>query len=305
MRPLQPQPGRFIAQVTGRQSPCRDHFELTLAIRDFPSATPGQFLQILCAPPNSQGSSCGSESDPSTATTRRPFSIAGMRQTGDTAQIKIVGRVIGKGTAWLDRCRVGDAIDLLGPLGRGFSIPDKKVDSLLVAGGVGVPPIHWLAGRLCDRNVPCTAIVGAMSGDLLPLEFTKEPANTGKTDILVDATSQTSVRALITTDDGSRGMKGRVTDGLLRSFEQHRDVRCLQVYACGPEAMLEAVAALCAERRVRCEVSLERMMACGIGACQSCVVDVNDPGSTSGRRYALCCKEGPVFDATHVRWSST
>jgi len=298
------QSGKFIARVIRRQAPCREHFELIFTVKGFPDATPGQFLQVLCAPPSGDVALCGVEPDSSAPLTRRPFSIAGLQRTGDTSQISIVGRVIGEGTAWLNRVGVGDSLDILGPLGRGFSLPAEGRRALLVAGGIGMPPIRWLAAYLSERNFPCTAIIGATSGDLLPLVFQNEPVNTGEAVVLVDAASRAGVRALITTDDGSRGMKGRVTDGMLRSFALQEDVRSLQVYACGPEPMLEAVASLCAEHSVRCEVSLERMMACGIGACQSCVVAVGDAACASGRRYALCCREGPVFDAKRVIWSS-
>lgn len=299
MKPPDSQPGKFIARIVRRESPCREHFELTLAVNGFPDAMPGQFLQVLCAAPSG-----GESPDASAPLTRRPFSIAGVQRTGDAAQVGIVGRVVGEGTAWLNRLEAGDSLDILGPLGQGFSPPAEGRRALLVAGGVGVPPIRRLAAYLCERDLSCTAIIGATRGDLLPLVFEKEPVDTGDAIVRVDATSPAGVRALITTDDGSRGLKGRVTDGMLRVFAGPTDVRSLQVYACGPEPMLEAVASLCAEHDVRCEVSLERMMACGVGVCQSCVVAVRDSARTSGRRYALCCTEGPVFDAKRVVWSS-
>ncbi len=293
------QPGKFIARVARRESPCRDHFELTFEVKGFPDAAPGQFLQVLCAAPGASDSP-----DAAAPLTRRPFSIAGLRRTGDTSHVSIIGRVVGAGTAWLSRLDVGDSLDILGPLGRGFSLPDEGRRALLVAGGVGVPPILWLAAYVSDRSIPCTAIIGATSGDLLPLTFEKEPVDTGDAVVRVDASSPMGVRTLTTTDDGSRGLKGRVTDGMLRMFAGQQAVQSLQVYACGPEPMLEAVALLCAEHDVCCEVSLERMMACGVGVCQSCAVAVRDSVHASGRRYALCCNEGPVFDARCVIWSS-
>ncbi|HUN82523.1 MAG TPA: dihydroorotate dehydrogenase electron transfer subunit, partial [Phycisphaerae bacterium] len=112
--------------------------------------------------------------------------------------------------------------------------------------------------------------------------------------------SMISCPVSVSTDDGSCGYPGRVTDALQRRIERANKQEPVRVLACGPEPMLHAVASLCASRGIECEVALERVMGCGMGTCQSCVVSLQ--GDALGRKYGLCCRDGPVFDATKVVW---
>jgi dihydroorotate dehydrogenase electron transfer subunit len=308
-------PGIFLTRVLRRRIPCPAHFELTLAMEDFPSALPGQFLEVLCRPPQAEHcygtEQCSPKAPPAASAIlnpqfsvmlRRPFSIAALRRSGHGCEIDLLGRVTGEGTAWLAARNPGDAVDVLGPLGHSFSMPPQGTRALLVAGGVGLPPIRWLGEELRKQNIACNAIFGAMTRDFLPVALLSEPPADGSSSLCVDEFARYGIKTVLTTDDGSCGMRGQVTDGLRRCCEEIGDLRCVHVYACGSVAMLQAVARFCAERGLPCEVAMERKMACGMGTCQSCVVPVADAAAESGWRYALCCTDGTVFNAADVLW---
>lgn len=294
-----PNRGIFLSRVLRRRTLCREHFELTLGLDHFPPAEPGQFLQVLCREPVAQRSTSAGG-----AMLRRPFSIAGMRRSSARVEIDILARVVGPGTAWLDGRREGDEVDVLGPLGNTFSAPRREQLALLVAGGVGLPPIRWWGENLRNDGVSCVSILGARTRDLLPVTLCAEPSQSGDPLLCVDEFARDGIQTAVTTDDGSCGLRGRVTDALALQFKTLADPGAARVYACGPEAMLKSVAAICTERGVDCEVALERVMGCGMATCQSCVVPVKDAGRAEGWRYALCCRDGPVFDAAKVSWNA-
>lgn len=233
---------------------------------------------------------------------RRPFSIGGLRRDGMHCEIEIIGRVIGAGTAWLDSRKPDDTINIIGPLGHGYSLPVPGHRALLIAGGVGLPPIQWLGEFLHQRNIPGDVIYGAQTRDLLPVTLASEPSTDGDFTLCVEEFARNGIATTITTEDGSCGLRGRVTDRMLRYFTHRDESVPICVYACGPEPMLEAVASMCDRHGMSCQIAMERVMGCGMGTCQSCVIPVWDEQSDQGWRYALCCTEGPVFDATRVRW---
>jgi len=204
---------------------------------------------------------------------RRPFSVH--RAAGGV--LEILYQVVGRGTRALAEAEAGTVMDLIGPLGRGWWVPEGAAHALLVAGGLGVAPLGMLAEDLARRGVAATLAQGAPTAERL---LARE---------LFDANCR---RIETATDDGSAGTHGFVTaltQDLLAS--DRPDV----VYACGPEAMQRIVAAQAAAAGVPCQVSLERLMACGVGACLSCVVS-----TVHGRKRA--CVDGPVFDAAEVLW---
>ncbi len=287
-------PAIIASRVAGFRIPCREHFELTLSIVEFPAAQPGQFVQILCR--DSVESLVSGQ-----AMLRRPFSIGGLRRGAQDVEIDILGRIVGPGTAWLAARRPGDGVNLLGPLGCSFSMPTTGEMPILVAGGVGLPPIRWLAQTLARAGIRSSFVYGAQSRDLLAVALSSEPSRDGKMSECIKEFTGLGVSAVITTDDGSCGLRGRVTDALALQLDACAG-RAARVYACGPEPMLRAVATSCAARGVACEVAMERVMGCGMATCQSCVVPVRDGASAEGWRYALCCREGPVFDASNVIW---
>lgn len=207
---------------------------------------------------------------------RRPFSVH--RVAGET--LEILYQVLGRGTHELSLRGAGDVMDAIGPLGRGWRVPEGAAHVLLVAGGLGAAPLGMLAERLAARGVAVSVAQGAPTADRL---------------VARDLFEAVARRVAVATDDGSAGDRGFVTVVSERLLAQDRpDVVCV----CGPEVMARAVAAQAASAGVECQVSLERLMACGVGACLSCVVT-----TTSGRKRA--CVDGPVFDAEEVCWDGS
>jgi dihydroorotate dehydrogenase electron transfer subunit len=204
---------------------------------------------------------------------RRPFSVH--RAEGE--RIEILYQVLGKGTRALSEKPRGAAMDAIGPLGHGWDVVEGVAHVLLVAGGLGAAPLGMLAEELAARGVAVSVALGApTSGRLMALDLFQRVAR----------------RVDVATDDGSAGEQGLVTAVSQRLIAEDRPTL---VCACGPEVMARAVAAQAALAGVACQVSLERLMGCGIGACLSCVVT-----TTRGRLRA--CVDGPVFDAGEVVW---
>ena len=301
------QPGLFMARVVSNSRICREHFRVTLRISDFPAAAPGQFVHILC---RNAGDSDANGNTPGTSEwrtgaalsplLRRPFSIGGLRRNSNQCDIEIVGRVVGPGTRWLDALQADDTVDLLGPLGREFTQPPAGKTALLFARGVGLPPMPWMNEALAVAGVERVACFGAQSRDLIPLRVTSEPDKSGKPTACIEEFARHGTPCAITTDDGTCGLKGRITHALMQFMGCGGDADRFMAYACGPEPMLEAVAKICTARGIACELAMERVMGCGLGTCQSCVLPVHDAAYDAGWRYALWCTEGPVFDARRV-----
>jgi dihydroorotate dehydrogenase electron transfer subunit len=280
------------AQVIRNTPLCDEHYQLDLSLTGFPPSHPGQFVQALCR--DSSVSACGSGSR---AYLRRPFSIAD-RYIDDAQRdiVSIIHRAIGPGTRWLADRTPGDLVDITGPLGRGFQVDDATQQHILVGGGVGIPPLLYLARLLRGAGSNVTAIFGARSRILMPLACNVEPARDATPTCCVRYAGFENVPAVITSDDGSIGFHGFVTDALAALMErsEYRDAATI-AYACGPEPMLRAVSHLTRKRGVDCQLCIERMMGCGLGTCLSCIVRVVDE-SGIGWRYALTCQEGPVFE---------
>ena len=206
---------------------------------------------------------------------RRPFAVH--RRNGEA--IEVLYRVLGRGTRELESRRAGEVMDAIGPLGRGWE-PGEVSRALLVAGGIGAAPLGMLAEDLAARGVAVSVALGAPSEERLVARGLFE---------------QVARRVGVVTEDGSVGERGLVTALTERWLKQETfDVVC----ACGPEGMSRAVAGQSRSARVPCLVSLERLMACGVGACLSCVVS-----TTHGLKKA--CKHGPVFDAEEVVWDAS
>jgi dihydroorotate dehydrogenase electron transfer subunit len=208
---------------------------------------------------------------------RRPFSIH--RYDEKSSEFEILFRVVGTGTELLTRVRVGDRVDILAPLGRGFG--PGRATPLLVGGGIGVAPLLFLAERYLDEGLRPKLLLGGREDR----------------DILChDDFGCLAIPCALATEDGSLGETGLVTALLQREIESADEREALSVHACGPIPMLAAVARLCAGFGVLCEVSLEAHMACGVGACLGCVVQDVDAENVR------VCKEGPVFESTSLWW---
>ena len=220
---------------------------------------------------------------------RRPFSVCGLPGTFADAKagaVQILYRVYGRGTRLLASLGAGAELHVLGPLGRGFTVPEGANDRiLLVAGGIGSAPFPAFLAHLARSGRRAAMIYGARSQDELPL---------------LDWFRERCDEVMVTTDDGSLGTRGLVTHPLGAQL-QNGPPQTLHVYACGPTPMLKAVAAMAHSAGVRCDLALEAPMACGFGVCLGCVVPTRE---TEGGpvTYERVCLEGPVMPAARVAW---
>jgi dihydroorotate dehydrogenase electron transfer subunit len=214
---------------------------------------------------------------------RRPLSIARTdRVSSGVGTIELVVGADGIGSAWLAEASAHDTLDLVGPLGRPFPLPKRPASCLLVGGGYGAAPLHYLTEVLVPAGHRVDLLVGAATESALLHSMEAK---------------RLAMSLQFTTDDGSAGRAGRVTDALADAVQRGgTDV----IYACGPNPMLAAVSAAGAALGIPVRVSLEERMACGIGVCFTCVVPVRDrAGEVTMRRS---CYEGPVFDGARVDW---
>ncbi|MBW3634891.1 MAG: dihydroorotate dehydrogenase electron transfer subunit [Armatimonadetes bacterium] len=254
------------------------HFQMSLLAPVIASrALAGQFVHVL---PRNAGAS-----DPFL---RRAFSIMATR--GD--EIDILFRVEGRGTRQLSMLRVGDNLDVLGPLGRPFDLSlfhvKHPLPAILVGGGVGVPPLVFLAQTLHARRITPLTLIGARTAS----------------DVVGEGEfSAVGVETRLATDDGSVGHHGRVTHLLEQAMGKLPDGSRAVIYACGPYPMLQAVATVAARYGAPCQVSLEENMPCGIGVCNGCVVAMK-PKQNEGDygRYRRICLEGPALWAHEIEW---
>ena len=215
---------------------------------------------------------------------RRAFAIhevAARGRYGGTVQF--VFSVHGGGTQWLAERRPSDRVDVIGPLGTPFRLPRERVVATLVGGGYGAAPLLPLADALRERGCRVDVVLGAGSSDRLFGALEAKRMSSSLT---------------VTTDDGSAGTKGNVSDVLPRLLER---TGSQALYACGPMGMLRAVAELAESRDIPSQVAVEESMACGIGVCMTCVLPV--VGSDGVTRMVRSCVEGPVFLGDRVRWA--
>lgn len=206
-------------------------------------------------------------------TLRRPISISEIDKEAGT--ITFVFEVRGEGTKWISERKVGDTLDILGPLGNGF-FPDKEKRAIFVGGGIGCPP---MLGAAQEYGKNAEVILGFRSKENM---------------ILLEDFQKAAKDVSVATNDGSFGVKGFVTDILKEKLSENENA---VVYACGPMPMLRGIAQLCGELNVQCFVSLEERMGCGIGACLACACEIHDK---TGKHVLHVCKNGPVFDASEV-----
>lgn len=208
------------------------------------------------------------------------------------AEVGILYKVCGKGTTLLAATRPGRSLRLLGPLGNGFEVPRKVTSAVLIAGGIGAPPIAALAEALAARRAARGTKMAVFLG------------GRSKTDLLcVPDFRQAGATVYVATEDGSAGHKGLVTELLEQFFNTQHLTLNTRLYACGPHPMLSAIAPIAKKYNLPYQASMEANMACGFGACMGCVVPVK--GDDRERAYRLVCKDGPVFDGHEVLWSNS
>ena len=255
-----------------------DHYLLSLELPlSFPVPSPGQFVMIRAADGH----------DPILG---RPLGVYGFHRNPRHAVLDLLYRVCGKGTSLLTKLKHGDRLHILGPLGHGFDLAPHKKNIILVAGGVGIVPITYLAfhyGTL-NRTDSGRKIIGYLGAKCCDSLVGQERLEMYCTEVK------------ISTDDGSHGCCGLVTDMLLADLDAYRENDTV-IYTCGPTAMMRAVADILKDSKILCQASVEERMACGIGACLGCAVRVSGP--EGGPHYKRACQEGPVFDIRDIVWA--
>ncbi|OGC03067.1 hypothetical protein A3H38_05120 [candidate division WOR-1 bacterium RIFCSPLOWO2_02_FULL_46_20] len=241
------------------------YFQLTLASAHVSAnAKPGQFVQVRCS----------EKYDP---LLHRPLSIH--RISKKEKSFALLYEVVGKGTELLSQAKVGAELDVLGPLGNGFSIDKNIQTAILVGGGMGIAPLLSLVDKLKSENVKTIyALIGGKTKNSL---------------LCVKDFKKLTAQVLLATDDGSCGEKGLVSDTLSNMLDKIQGT----IYACGPRAMLKAVAKISAKNKLNCQVLMEARMACGIGTCLGCVIKTK-------AGYKKVCDDGPVFDSKEIIWQS-
>ncbi|MBF89226.1 MAG: hypothetical protein CMG75_06085 [Candidatus Marinimicrobia bacterium] len=243
-------------------------FEMVLSAKGIAALDPlpGQFINI-------------SLSDSWLHSLRRPMSIAGI----DGPRLKIIYKLFGEGTFLLSKKKIGDLLDLLGPIGNYFQNPNGE-HPILIGGGVGLAPILWLHKLFSDKGIIHHTIIGARSMSEHFLKHSPED------------------NLILSTDDGSIGKKGTVMPVLL---DVCKNLEKPKLYACGPELMLKAVNDLAITQKINCELSVESYMGCATGICQGCVVEKSELNILGNEhsyheRYSLVCTNGPVYKAGEI-----
>ncbi len=238
------------------------------------AAEPGQFVMVKPS----------RRTDP---LLRRPFSVFEILRdvAGAPTGLSILVKRVGVTTSQLFDLEPGGIVDTLGPLGQPFTPVTPPAEAWMVAGGVGLAPFATLAEALGTLRTPMTLFYGARRGEEL---------------FYLDWFASRGVRLVLTTEDGSRGERGRVTRPLERALADASDAAPPTVYACGPEAMLASVARLAERHHRPSQVSVERVMGCGMGGCYSCVVPVRD--GRGGHHFVRSCLAGPVFAGADLVW---
>jgi dihydroorotate dehydrogenase electron transfer subunit len=263
------------ARVIGNRPLSSDYNVLALAAPEIAAAaSPGQFVMLRP----------GRGSDP---LLRRPFSIFEiLRDAGGTPSgLTVLSKRIGVSTSLLYEARDGQRVDCLGPLGRAFTLVDPPAAAWMIAGGVGLAPFATLAEALRARGVTMTLFYGARrAAELFYLDFFRD----------------LGAELVLTTEDGSLGEHGRVIAPLDRRLAALPAAAALMLYACGPEGMLAATARTAMKYQRPCEVSVERIMGCGLGGCYSCVVPMR--GDDGHPHHVRSCLAGPVLNADQIQW---
>ena len=259
-----------VSRILSNREICPGYFRVRIACDQvYQDAIPGQFVMIRLVGRTSP-------------LLRRPFSIHDLiMEGGRVTGFDILYKIIGTGTEALSTSRAGDRVDVLGPLGRGFSTRGDFRRVHMVAGGIGVAPLVFLANHLMRQGLSgsqITLFIGGRScGDLLCLEIFE----------------RLGIQVTVTTDDGSAGSQCLVTQPLAKTLRQQKPE---VLFACGPMPMLREVVAISRKDGIPCQVSIETMMACGMGACLGCAVEKRD----AKEEYLHACMDGPVFEAGRI-----
>lgn len=245
------------AIIVSQQCIGTDIYDMVLSFpKGAKEARPGQFIAMYC--------------EDGTKLLPRPISICGIDAEAGT--LRVVYRIAGEGTRLFSQMKAGDSLEVMGPLGNGFTMKDKK--AIIVGGGIGIPPMLELAKQLdCEKTV----VLGYRDELFLKEEF------------------EACANVAVATEDGSTGTKGTVIDAI-----EAAQVSGEIIYACGPMPMLKALAEYADVHGMEAQISLEERMACGIGACLGCICKTKEKDHHTNVNNTRICKDGPVFDAKEV-----
>jgi dihydroorotate dehydrogenase electron transfer subunit len=259
---------QFTSPVISKEKLTEKTFKLTLSSSHIAkSAKPGNFVHIKVNPNHYP-------------LLRRAFSVHWVDK--EKQRFEVLFKVVGRGTEILSEKSPGDILDILGPIGKGFSFPQKEETAMLVAGGMGIAPLWFFLTSLIDK-IPRESVTFFLG------------ARNEKELVYYERLRDLGTNLIVTTDDGSFGAKGLVTDVFLKEIKKREnESKKLVVYSCGPQEMLKRMSEISKECDLSCEISLEGSMACGVGACWGCAVRLKDGG------YKRICIDGPVFDAREV-----
>jgi dihydroorotate dehydrogenase electron transfer subunit len=263
------------AEIMSNAEVAREHYLMKLAVsRAFRDARPGQFVMLR---PAGRGFPF----------LGRPLGIYSLAENGSGARIEILYRAAGRGTKVISTLCEGDRIEILGPLGNRFALEPGMRTAVLVAGGIGIAPLVFLAEQLSvkapSKGLKTILYIGARNSASL---------------LAIDRMKTFGAEVRVSTDDGSAGYRGPVTD-LFREDLSSFDASKTEVFVCGPNPMLKRVSEIIADHPVTCQVLMEERMACGMGACLGCTIEVRTP---AGVEYRQVCTDGPVFDLRSIVW---
>ncbi|MBN2628710.1 MAG: dihydroorotate dehydrogenase electron transfer subunit [Spirochaetales bacterium] len=252
---------QFHSEVISCRESARDYYELVFTWKG-PVPLPGQFLTLRCW-------------DGESPLLRRPFALSAY--DGAERRASLIFQKRGPATSIMTRLKTGDHMDILGPLGGSFPSPETGRRPVIVGGGIGTGPVLFLADALAKAGLRPLLVLGFRDKNFVPRVHLPLGCET-----------------VITTDDGSAGVPGTVID-YLRSRD---DLENSRFYGCGPHPMLKGLHELALEQEAPCSVSVEEVMACGIGACQGCAIPVTLP-----QKFLRVCQDGPVFDSRILVWT--
>jgi dihydroorotate dehydrogenase electron transfer subunit len=281
-----------VARVARHEDAGAEHRWLEIEVPPpFPTPEPGQFMQILLP-------------SPAAVLLPRPMSVASAKRRGSACRVGFLYAAVGAGTRLLSRALPGAQLEVLGPLGRGFPLERPGVP-VLIAGGRGVAPLLFAAEALAR---PRAASAKRRAEFLFGARNRAHLVGLGEARRVLD---QAGGRLHLATDDGSRGLRGNVID-LLERLAPKLDGAPV-IHACGPHAMLKAVASWAIQRGVLAHLAMESVMACGTGVCRGCPLPRAEarraafdsrttPSLWGNHEYAMCCTEGPVFEARDLDW---
>lgn len=302
--------GPFDALVCGHKRLRGRFFRLGFEFTDagakaFSQAKPGRFAQMelskAALPPAEEIPEDLADAAGRKILLRRPFSFCDVSSEKEKTRVDILYCVVGPATLRMTTLSVGDSVSVIGPLGKGFWIPEGKKRAFLVAGGMGAGPLIHLA-KILTADCPemeVIAFAGAKTVQDLPFERQLDEVSQ-QLGFSVPEFAKYGVESQVATDDGSAGYEGLISDCFSKWLGRRSiSAKDTIIYSCGPEEMLAQMARIAEERGIDCQVSMERRMACGIGVCQSCAVECKIEGS-SETIYKLCCDDGPVFDSREV-----